>query len=116
MVTNNGSLIADGGYVQLSAKTAENLMLGAVNVGSSGIISSASIDHRTGNVVIGGDDNNFVNIEGTINILPQIHRHPLVLLTLLVLMYIMEEVPLLAVQLVVKFQPKLKKCLFSIVL
>ena len=68
LVTNNGSLIADGGYVQLSAKTAENLMLGAVNVGSSGIVSSASIDHRTGNVVIGGDDNNFVNIEGTINI------------------------------------------------
>ena len=68
LVTNNGSLIADGGYVQLSAKTAESLMLGAVNVGSSGIVSSASIDHRTGNVVIGGDDNNFVNIEGTINI------------------------------------------------
>ena len=44
LVTNNGSLIADGGYVQLSAKTAENLMLGAVNVGSSGIVSSASID------------------------------------------------------------------------
>ena len=68
LVTNNGSLIADGGYVQLSAKTAENLMLGAVNVGSSGIVSSASIDQRTGNIVIGGDDNNFVNIEGTINI------------------------------------------------
>jgi hypothetical protein len=68
LVTNNGSLIADGGYVQLSAKTAENLMLGAVNIGSSGIVSSASIDHRTGNVVIGGDNNNFVNIEGTINI------------------------------------------------
>ena len=44
LVTNNGSLIADGGYVQLSAKTAENLMLGAVNVGSSGVISTASID------------------------------------------------------------------------
>ncbi len=68
LVTNNGSLIAEGGYIQLSAKTAENLMLGAVNVGSSGIISTASVDHQTGNVVIGGDDNNFVNIEGNINI------------------------------------------------
>ena len=46
LVTNNGSLIADGGYVQLSAKTAENLMLGAVNVGSSGVISTARIDKR----------------------------------------------------------------------
>ena len=68
LVTNNGSLIADGGYVQLSAKTAENLMLGAVNVGSSGFISTASIDQQTGNVVIGGNDNNFVNIEGNIDI------------------------------------------------
>ena len=68
LVTNNGSLIADGGYVQLSAKTAENLMLGAVNVGSSGVISTASIDKRTGNVVIGGKDNNLVNIEGDIDI------------------------------------------------
>ena len=58
LVTNNGSLIAEGGYIQLSAKTAENLMLGAVNVGSSGIISTASVDQQTGNVVIGGDDNN----------------------------------------------------------
>ena len=68
LVTNNGSLIADGGYVQLSAKTAENLMLGAVNVGSSGVISTASIDKRTGNVVIGGEDNNIVEIKGNINV------------------------------------------------
>merc|ERR1712023_487357 len=68
LVTNNGSLIADGGYVQLSANTAETLMLGAVNVGSSGFISTASIDQRTGNVVIGGDDNNFININGDIDI------------------------------------------------
>ena len=46
LVHNNGSLIADGGYVQLSAKTAENLMLGAVNIGSSGVISTASIDQQ----------------------------------------------------------------------
>ena len=68
LVTNNGSLIAEGGYIQLSAKTAENLMLGAVNVGSSGIISTASVDQQTGNVVIGGDDNNFVSIKGNIDI------------------------------------------------
>ena len=68
LVTNNGSLIADGGYVQLSAKTAENLMLGAVNVGSSGVISTASIDKRTGNVVIGGEDNNIVEIQGNIDV------------------------------------------------
>ena len=40
LVTNNGSLIANGGYVQLSAKTAENLMLGAVNIGSLVYINS----------------------------------------------------------------------------
>ena len=68
LVTNNGSLIADGGYVQLSAKTAENLMLGAVNIGSTGVISTASIDQRTGNVIIGGDENNFVKIDGDLNI------------------------------------------------
>ena len=43
LITNNGLLSADGGYIQLSAKTAETLMLGAVNVGSSGIVSTASI-------------------------------------------------------------------------
>ena len=68
LITNNGSLIADGGYIQLSAKTAESLMFGAVNVGSSGILSTASIDQRTGNIVIGGDDNNFVSVEGNIDI------------------------------------------------
>ncbi len=68
LVTNNGSLIAHGGYVQLSASTAETLMLGAVNVGSSGVISTASIDQRTGNVIIGGDDNNFINVKGDIDI------------------------------------------------
>ena len=68
LVTNSGSLIAEGGYVQLSAKTAEKLMFGAVNVGSSGIISTASVDQQTGNVIIGGDDNNFINIEGNIDI------------------------------------------------
>ena len=68
LVTNNGSLIAHGGYVQLSASTAETLMLGAVNVGSSGVISTASIDQRTGNIVIGGDDNNFINVNGDIDI------------------------------------------------
>ena len=68
LVTNNGSLQADGGFIQLSAKTAENLMLGAVNVGSSGTISSATIDKKTGNVIIGGEDNGFVSVEGNIDI------------------------------------------------
>ena len=68
LVTNNGSLIAEGGYIQLSSKTAENLMLGSVNVGSSGIVSTASINQRTGNVVIGGEDNNIVEIQGNIDV------------------------------------------------
>ena len=43
-------------------------MLGAVNVGSSGTISSATIDKKTGNVIIGGEDNGFVSVEGNIDI------------------------------------------------
>ena len=68
LVTNNGSLIAEGGYIQLSAKIAENLMLGSVNVGSSGIVSTASINQRTGNVVIGGENNDIVEIQGNIDV------------------------------------------------
>ena len=116
LVTNNGSLIADGGYVQLSAKTAENLMLGAVNIGSSGVVSSASIDQRTGNVVIGGDDNNFVNIEGTINISSSKPSTPSGALTITGTNVYYGGSTMLTVQLVVKFQPKQKKCLFSTVL
>ena len=43
-------------------------MLGAVNIGSSGTISSATIDRKTGNVIIGGEDSGFVNIGGNIDI------------------------------------------------
>ena len=68
LVTNNGSLIAEGGYIQLSSKTAENLMLGSVNVGSSGIVSAASINQQTGNVVIGGENNDIVEIQGNIDV------------------------------------------------
>ena len=68
LVSNNGSLEADGGYIQLSAKTAENLMLGAVNIGSSGTISSATVDKKTGNVIIGGEDNRFVTLGGKIDV------------------------------------------------
>ena len=39
LVTNEGSLNANGGVVQLSGQTAENLMLGSVNIGSNGIVS-----------------------------------------------------------------------------
>ena len=109
LVTNNGSLIANGGYVQLSAKTAENLMLGAVNIGSSGVISTASIDQRTGNVIIGGDENNFVKIEGDLNISGINPSTPSGSLTLLVPIFITVEKRMLADLTEVRFQLGQKK-------
>ena len=68
LVTNEGSLNANGGVVQLSGKTAENLMLGSVNIGINGVVSATTVDQTTGNIIIGGDKNNFVSIEGKVDL------------------------------------------------
>ena len=68
LVTNEGSLNANGGVVQLSGQTAENLMLGSVNIGKNGVVSATTVDQATGNIIIGGERNNLVSIEGKIDL------------------------------------------------
>ena len=68
LVTNEGSLNANGGVVQLVGQTAENLMLGSVNIGKNSIVSATTVDQTTGNIIIGGDKNSVVSIEGKIDL------------------------------------------------
>ena len=115
LVTNEGSLNANGGVVQLSGQTAENLMLGSVNIGTNGVVSATTVDQATGNIIIGGERNNLVGIEGKIDLSASTPSTPSILI-FLVLMFIMAEIQMLVVQMVVKFLSQPKKCLFLIVL
>ena len=81
-------------------------MFGAVNVGSSGILSTASIDQRTGNIVIG----EMITISLALRVIlifpAQTDQRHRVLLTLLVLIFIMEEPLMLTARMGERFQPK----------
>ena len=72
-MTNNGSLIADGGYVQYQ-QTQRNFNAWGSKCWFIWIYLNSSIDQRTGNVVIGGDDNNFININGDMTYQEQIQH------------------------------------------
>ena len=68
LVSNYGTLKANGGVIKLSAATAKNLTRGAVNLGSSGSIIAHSIQSKPGKVVIGTPSRGKVRVAGSINI------------------------------------------------
>ena len=68
LISNNGSLKANGGLVQLSAATAMGLTRSAVNIGSTGRIIAQSVDSKPGKIVIGNPSANSVRIAGNIDV------------------------------------------------
>lgn len=43
-------------------------LLRSVSIGKYGIVLATTVDQTTGNIIIGGDKNNFVNLEGKIDL------------------------------------------------
>jgi len=62
-VTNNGSLLADGGVIVVSAKSASNVVNNIINLG--GIAQARSVGVHNGEVILGGS-NGIVNVTGKI--------------------------------------------------
>ena len=68
LVTNNGTLSANGGLVELSAATANSLSMGSINLGSTSSISATTVNKKTGTIVLGGPKSNEINVKGEINV------------------------------------------------
>ncbi len=54
-VTNNGSVIADGGRILVTAKTASNVLDNIINL--NGVLQAKSIYSKNGEIIISGDAN-----------------------------------------------------------
>lgn len=64
-VSNSGSIIADGGIVALTARTAAGAMDKVVNM--SGVIQARSISTANGRIVLHGGDEGWVEVSGTLD-------------------------------------------------
>lgn len=64
-VENSGALIADGGTIFVSAKTAENVVDNAVNI--SGVAQARSVNQQNGEIILSGDTGS-VNVSGTLDV------------------------------------------------
>jgi len=64
-VENSGKIEAQGGYVLLSAKAAENAIHSVIN--QSGIIEATSVGQQNGEIVLNGGQHGLVNIAGTLD-------------------------------------------------
>ena len=73
-VENQGSLLADGGHVLLSAQSVSNVVQGVVNVG--GLTQANTVAFEEGGMVLGYDKSGYVEINGgelsTVNLTGQI--------------------------------------------
>jgi filamentous hemagglutinin family protein len=65
LITNSGTIKADGGSVNISAATAREAARNAVNI--SGLVQARSISGRAGAIVIGGGEGGRVDISGQLN-------------------------------------------------
>lgn len=65
-VNNSGSIIADGGSVQISANVAENVVDRVIN--NTGVIQANTIGTRGGEISIGGGDKGIVRVSGKLNV------------------------------------------------
>ena len=68
IVSNSGTLKADGGLVQLSTAEASRLSRGSVNIGRSGKVYARSSINEHGRIVIGGSDGQNVTIAGRLDV------------------------------------------------
>jgi filamentous hemagglutinin family protein len=65
-VTNNGTLLANGGRVLITAKQASQVLDNVINV--KGIVKAQSVYEKNGDIIISGDPNGgVVHIDGTLD-------------------------------------------------
>lgn len=62
LVANSGSLIAEGGRVQLSARALEGVIRNSVN--SDGVVRVSSVRREGGRIILGGGDHGTVTVNG----------------------------------------------------
>ena len=67
IVSNKGTLKANGGIIQLSAADAQYLSRGTVNLSQSGKIYARNVGNKSGRIVIGGPNNQSINLAGTLD-------------------------------------------------
>ena len=65
LVSNSGSISANGGTVIMSAATAKEAARQAINM--SGVIEAKSVSGHNGSIVIGGGDGGTVSVSGKVN-------------------------------------------------
>ena len=65
LVTNTGKIVADGGTVELSARTVKSVVDQSIN--TDGIIEAKSVGTHNGNIVLGGGDAGTVEVAGTLD-------------------------------------------------
>lgn len=64
-VNNSGSLLANGGTILLTAKSAQSVIDNVINM--SGVAVAQSVDQQNGDIILLGQDQTAVNLSGTID-------------------------------------------------
>jgi filamentous hemagglutinin family protein len=62
-ITNNGNLLADGGKILVTAKTAQGVLDSAINM--AGVAQAQSVDEQNGEIILSSDNN--INVTGTLD-------------------------------------------------
>lgn len=65
LVANHGAVIADGGMVAMSARSANALMDTVIN--SDGIVQANSVTERNGRIILDGGNTGTVQVSGSVN-------------------------------------------------
>ncbi|WP_313433295.1 two-partner secretion domain-containing protein [Stutzerimonas nitrititolerans] len=65
LVINSGSISADGGSIELSARAVKSVIDNVIN--TNGVVAANSIGSRNGKIVLSGGDNGGVAIAGTLS-------------------------------------------------
>lgn len=65
LVSNSGSILADGGVVSLSARAADDVVDRSINM--NGIVEARAISERGGKIVLSGGEHGVVRVEGRLD-------------------------------------------------
>ena len=68
LISNTGTLKANGGIIKLSAATAMSLSRGAVNIGATGSVIAQGIKGSPGKIIIGSPSTSSVRIAGNVDV------------------------------------------------
>ena len=66
IITNSGTISANGGHVLLTAKAASNIVENVVN--STGVLEAVSVAKKNGKIVLTSGSEGITSIEGTVDV------------------------------------------------